>query len=110
MRRKLNQFLYKNRNKKCVILDIPLFLENRINIKKDVIIFVQANRNEIKKRLNKRKGFNKDLIKLLKKIQLPLHIKKKKSNFIIKNNFSNKSVKKNVKYILSKFIYERNSS
>ena len=103
VRQKLNLFLKKNYNKKFVILDIPLYLENKINIKKDIIIFIQANKNHIKKRLNKRKGFDKNLVKLFRKIQLPLHVKKKKSHIIINNNFSDKSAKKNVKYILNKF-------
>ena len=78
-------------------------MENKINTKKDIIIFVQSKKNRIKKRLNKRKGFNKNLIKLFRKMQLPLHVKKKKSHIIINNNFSDKSAKKNVKYILNKF-------
>tara|TARA_B100001057_G_C22843759_1_gene948144 strand:+ start:1580 stop:2146 length:567 start_codon:yes stop_codon:yes gene_type:complete len=99
VRSRLNLFLKRNHNKKFVILDIPLFLENKMNKKKDIIIFIQANKNQIQKRLNKRIGFNKKLVKLLRKMQLPLHIKKKKSNMFIKNNFSNKFAKKNVKYI-----------
>ena len=51
VREKLNKFLNKNRGKKYVVLDIPLLLENKINIKKDIIIFIQANKNEIHKRL-----------------------------------------------------------
>ena len=39
------------------------------------------------------------IIKKFKKIQLSLEIKRKKSNYIIKNNFKNNSVKKNVKNI-----------
>ena len=35
-----------------------------------------------------------------RKIQLPLDYKRKKSNFIIKNNFTNKFIKKQIKYIL----------
>ena len=30
----------KNKHKKVVILDIPLLLENKINTKKDIFIFV----------------------------------------------------------------------
>ena len=40
----------------------------------------------------------------LKKIQLPLEIKKKKSDFVIKNTFRNKPVKKSVKNILEKIL------
>ena len=55
-------------------------------------------------KLKKRKNFNLLLFKILKKIQLPLEYKKKKSNFIIINNFSNKSVKIGVKTILEKIL------
>ena len=34
VRKKMNLFLRKNKNKKIVILDIPLLLENKINKKK----------------------------------------------------------------------------
>ena len=47
---------------------------------------------------------SKDVIKKLKKLQLPLEIKKKKSDFIIKNNFTNNKIKKNVKRVLEKIL------
>jgi len=49
--------------------------------------------------LKKRPNYNASIFRKLKKLQLPLEIKKKKSNFIIKNNFMNNLAKKNVKYI-----------
>ena len=104
IRKKLKIFLKKNKSKKIVVLDIPLFLENKLNTKSDIIIFVQANKNQIRKRLFKRKGFNKKLYNLFKKIQLPLYIKKKNADFVIKNNFSNKVEKKTVKYILDQVL------
>ena len=100
IRKKLSKFLKKNEKQKVLILDIPLFLENRINKKDDVLIFVDAKKPEILKRLKKRKNFNKKLIDRFKKIQLPLDYKKRKSQFIIKNNFRPKTIKKYVKYIL----------
>ena len=42
VRKKMNKFLIKNKNKKIVILDIPLLLENKINKKEDVLVFVQS--------------------------------------------------------------------
>ncbi len=100
IRKKMNTFLKKNKNKKIVILDIPLFLENKINKKKDIIIFVQSKKLDIFKRLRKRDNFNKKLMNKFKNIQLSLDYKKKKSQFIIKNNFTKKSVKKDIKNIL----------
>ena len=96
----MNVFLKKNKNSKLVILDIPLLLENKINKRKDILIFVQSDRTEILKRLKKRQNFNSKIMNRFRKIQLPLDYKKKKSNFIIKNNFSEKSVKKQIRYIL----------
>ena len=105
IRKKMNKFVKRNKNKKIIVLDIPLLMENKINKKNDIIIFVDAEKKEINKRLKKRVNFNPRIVKILKKLQLPIEIKKKKSNFIIKNNFKNKSVKKNVKKVL-KNIFE----
>ena len=104
IRKKLNIFLKKNKNKKFVILDIPLLLENKINEKKDILIFVQSNKNDIYKRLKKRNNFNLKLLNLFKSIQYSLSYKKKKSKFIIKNNFMKTTVKKEIKDILKKIL------
>ena len=104
IRKKLNIFLKKNKNKKFVILDIPLLLENKINEKKDILIFVQSNKNDIYKRLKKRNNFNLKLLNLFKSIQYSLSYKKKKSKFIIKNNFIKTAVKKEIKNILKKIL------
>ena len=97
-------FLKKNKDKKIVVLDIPLLLENKINKKKDILIYVESKKSEILNRLKKRKNFNTKLLKSFKKIQLPLDLKKKKSHFIIKNNFKKNSVKIRVKEIIKKLI------
>ena len=104
VRKKMNVFLKKNKNKKIIILDIPLLLENKLNQKNDIIIFVQSKKSEIIKRLKKRDNFNLNLYNQFKKIQLPLSYKKKKSSYIIKNNFTNKIVKKSVKKISKEII------
>ena len=100
IRKKMNIFLKKNRKRKLIILDIPLLLENKINKRKDILIFIQSNKSEILKRLKKRQNFNLKIMNRFRKIQLPLDYKKKKSKFIIKNNFTNGFIKKQIKYIL----------
>ena len=100
IRKKLNNFIKSNKNEKIIILDIPLLLENKINKKKDILVFVQSKKSFILKNLKKRKNFNKKLLKKFKEIQLPLNYKKKKSHFIIKNNFTKKSIKDGIKGIL----------
>ena len=77
-------------------------LENKLNKKGDVLIFVHSKQSKINKRLKKRLNFNRRLINKFKKIQLPLDYKKRKSQFIINNNFSKKSVNKEISNILEK--------
>ena len=104
VRKKMNIFLRKNKNKKIVILDIPLLLENKINNEKDILVFVESKKKGILKRLNKRNNFNKDLFSKFQNIQFPLRYKKKKSKFVIKNDFTKKTVKKAIRYILKEII------
>ena len=110
VRLRMNKFLNKNKKKKAVVLDIPLFLEGKINKKKDILVFVEAKKKEINIRLKKRSNFNSKIFKKLKKLQLPLETKKKKSNFILKNNFKSLSVKKNVKILKNKIFKNDRSS
>ena len=83
-------------------MDVPLYLENKLNKKKDVIIFVEADKKKIKQKLNKRKNINPKLINILRRNQLPIKLKRKKSSYIIKNNFISNTAKKNVKLIIKK--------
>ena len=104
VRTSMNKFIKKNKNKKFVILDIPLFLENKMNKQNDILIFIDAKKKEINKRLKKRNNKNLKIIKKFKKLQLPVEFKKKQSDFSIKNNFRNNSTKKSVRKILEKIL------
>jgi dephospho-CoA kinase len=104
IRKKMNIFIKKNKNKKIIILDIPLLLENKINKKNDILIFIKSKKINILKRLKKRNNFNLRLLKKFKEIQLPPEYKRKKSQFILKNDFTNKSIKKDIKHILKEIL------
>ena len=104
VRKKMNKFFLKNFNQKAVILDIPLLLENKINTKSYILIFVDAKKKNIEKNLKKRKYYNRNLLNKLRKIQISLNSKKKLSNFIIENNFKSKPVKNRVKIIKKKIL------
>ena len=110
IRNKLQSFLIKNKRKRFVILDIPLLLENKINKKKDILVYVESDKIDILRNLKKRKNFNVKILNKFKKIQLPLAYKKRNSTFIIKNKFTQKSVKDGVKKILKTIKDERSSS
>ena len=104
VRSNMNNFIKKNKNKKLVVLDIPLLMENEINKKNDILIFIDAKKKEINKRLKKKININLKIIEKFKKLQLPVELKKQKSDFIIKNNFRNNSIKKSVKKVLKKIL------
>ena len=104
VRSHMNNFIKRNKRKKFVVLDIPLLMENKINRKNDVLIFIDARKKEITKRLQKRPNTNLKIIKRIKKFQLPVELKKKRSDFIIKNNFRNNYIKKNVKKVMEKIL------
>ena len=81
IRIKINNFIKKNKNKKFIVLDVPLLMENKINKKSDILIFVDAKKKEINKRLKKKFYSSLKIIKRFKKLQLPVELKKKTSRF-----------------------------
>ena len=104
VRSRMNKFINKNKKRKIIVLDVPLLLENKIDKKTDILVFVDAKKKEIIKNLKKRKNYNLKIINILKKFQLPLKIKKKKSDYIIKNDFREQSIKKNVRVLKNKIL------
>ena len=104
VRKNMKLFLKKNKKKKIVILDIPLFLENKIDKKEDILVFIDSKKKDIEKKLKKRVNYNPELLKKFKKIQYNPIYKKRRSHFVIKNNFTEKSVKKDIKNILKQIL------
>ena len=110
VRKKMNDFLKKNKEKKLVILDVPLLIENNLYKKEDILIFIDSKKNQINSRLKKRKNYNRKIIENFRKLQRKLSHKKKLSTYIIKNDFKLSTVKKRVKFIKNRILNERNSS
>ncbi len=110
VRKKMENFLDKNKKSKIVVLDIPLLIENKINKKGDVLVFVSSSKNNILKRLKKRPLFNKEILKTLKKNQSLLIKKRKLADYIVDNNYPPNIMKKKIKLIKKKILNERNST
>ena len=108
VRNKMKNFLKKNKREKAVVLDIPLFLENKLNKKTDYLIFVNSKKKDINRKIKQRKS-NLKLIKRLRKFQLSNKIKRKSADFIINNNFKKLNVKKNVIIIKKKILKNERS-
>ena len=110
VRKEMNFFLKKNKIKKIVVLDIPLLIENKLNKKNDILVFIDAKKKKINSRLKKRINYNEKLIDNFRKIQKPLTLKRKLSTYVIKNDFKLLTIKKRVKLIKYDIINERNST
>ena len=54
VRANMNKFFRKNKNKKIVVLDIPLLIENKINKKNYILIFVEAKKKRNPKKIKKK--------------------------------------------------------
>ena len=86
------------------MLDIPLFLENKLNLKNDLLVYVHADKNKIFNKLKKRNNFNIKIFKLLKSLQLPLSQKKEMADFVINNNFNSATIRKEAKTLMRKIL------
>ena len=93
-----------------IVLDIPLLLENKLNKKDDVLVFINTQKQKILARVKKRKYYNKIILKHLKKNQSNLFEKRKLANYVIDNNFPPNIMKYKVNLLKKKILYERNSS
>ena len=104
VRKEMKLFLRKNKNKKATVLDVPLFLENKLNLETDILVFIDADQKKILSRLKKRKNFNQKTFSFLKSLQIPIHIKKSKADFVVKNNFDSAKMKKEAKILINKIV------
>ena len=110
VRKKMESFIKRKKKSKMIILDIPLLIENKLNKKNDIIIFINSKKSKVIGRLKKRRNFSEKLIRSLKENQLIISKKKKLADYVINNNFSAHIMKKKVKLIKEKILNERNNS
>ena len=110
VRQKMNIFFKINKKQKLVLLDIPLLIENKLNKKGDILIFIQSKKSKILNRLKKRPNFNKKILRKLKENQELESKKKRLASYIINNNYSANVMKKKIKLIKNKILHERNNT
>ena len=110
VRQKMNIFLKKNKKQKLVLLDIPLLIENKLNKKGDILIFIKSKKSKILKRLKKRPNFNLKFLKNLKENQTKLSKKIKLADYTVDNNYPANIMKKKINLLKKKILYERNST
>ena len=79
---KIENFLKHNRGKKFVIFDIPLLLENKINKKGDILIYIDSRKNAVFKRLKKEEILIINYLENLKMFNYHLIIRRKNLNLL----------------------------
>ena len=104
VRKSMHTFLSLNKNKKAIVLDIPLLLENKLAKKGTILIYVEAKKDLILRRLLRRNFFDKRIYDKLRNLQFSIKYKKEKSDYIIKNNFKSYSITKQVNMIRNKIL------
>ena len=90
-----------------ILIKSATLVDSKSNLnfkKKDILIFIQSKRSKILSNLKKRKNVNKRLMNRFRNIQLSLDYKKKKSQFIINNNFKNETIRLSVKNIFTSYL------
>ena len=110
IRKKLNVFLKKNKKEKIVVLDIPLYLENKMCRKNDIIIFLKTKKKDVDKKLKKRKNFNQKILYILRKSQLSLKQKLNKSDYVLVNDYNSVIMKKKIKLLKKEILNDRSST
>ena len=110
VRQKMNLFLKKNKKQKIVLLDIPLLIENNLNKKGDILIFIKSKKSKILHRLKKRPNSNLEFLKNLQENQIMLSKKIKLANYIVHNNYPAIIMKKKINLLKKRILYERNST
>jgi dephospho-CoA kinase len=104
VKKKMKLFLQKNKSTKVVIMDIPLLLENKLHEPEDVIICIDANQKLLDAKLKQRPSYNKKMISILRKIQLPIEEKKLLADFVLVNNYNKKTMQLRVKELLGRIV------
>ena len=99
VRLSLKKFLKKYYRSKFIVLDIPLLIENKLNKKNDILIYVKTQKKIILKRLKKRENYNKRVHSILKLKQFNINKKSKLCDYTIINNLDKKNVLRQIRRI-----------
>ena len=103
VRKEMRAFIKRKKNNKITIFEIPLLIETKLTRYFDFVVFVGAKKN-IRLRRYVAKGGNKKIFTILEKRQKKPSKKIKISDYVIYNNKSIKSLKKNIKKFLKEIL------
>ena len=103
VRQKKKKFLNKNKNKKIIVMEIPIIFEKKSKKNYDCVILMNTNKKVQQQRVMKRKNMTSQLLKKIMANQIA-NKKKKYADYIINNNGTRNKTKKILKEILNRII------
>ena len=103
VKKKKNAFLNKNRNKKVIIMEIPIIFERKSEKNYNYIILMNVSRKVQRQRVMKRKNMTMQIFKKILSNQIS-YKKKKNVNFVVNNNGSKEKTRQILKKVLNKII------
>ena len=103
VKKKKKTFLNRNRNKKVIIMEIPIIFEQKNEKNYNYIILMNINRKIQRQRVMKRKNMTMQLFKKILSNQIS-YKKKKNVDFVVNNNGSKEKTRQILKKVLNKII------
>ena len=103
VKQKKKNFLNKNKNKKIIIMEIPIIFEKKNKKNYDFIILMNISKKVQRQRVMKRKNMTPELLKKIMSNQIS-NKKKKCADYIINNNGTKNKTRENLKKILNEII------
>jgi len=103
VKQKKKNFLNKNKNKKIIIMEIPIIFEKKNKKNYDSIILMNISKKVQRQRVMKRKNMTPELLKKIMSNQIS-NKKKKYADYIINNNGTKNKTRENLKKILNEII------
>ena len=103
VKQKKKNFLNKNKNKKIIIMEIPIIFEKKNKKNYDSIILMNISKKVQRQIVMKRKNMTPELLKKIMSNQIS-NKKKKYADYIINNNGTKNKTRENLKKILNEII------
>ena len=103
VKKKKKYFLNKNKNKRIIIMEIPIIFEKKSKKDYDRIILMNTNKKNQQQRVLKRKNMTPQLLKKILSNQIS-DKKKKYADYVINNNGPKNKTKKILKKTLNEII------
>ena len=92
---------------KAIIEDSPLLLEKGLDVRCDVLVFVDTKLETRLARVKAKRGWSSDELAKREKLQIGLDIKAQRAQYVVDNNHGEAESLSRVRHVLSQILQER---